>query len=357
MALTIARLGETVMTGEGWPPSSRSRSVDIDGCVHLTEYGEPDADELMVCLHGLGGSALNFGLVAPLLAQGRRVLVPDLLGHGQSFATAPDEPAVGAQLKMLSRLLAAESERPVILVGHSMGGILAMMHARRLPATVETLVLLDPPVPNVTRWPRDPRLTAKLMLLRLPGVAALVARQVAHMTPEQLVARQLADATPHADRIPASAIDATVEETRSTRGHDGGRAAQRAQFRAILDVVALLARPAQWRHQHAGITTPTLWLHGSDDPLSGVEAARALAGTCPEWTFRTRDGVGHLPHLEDPAWTAQSITGWLDEQANPGERGRGLAAPVRSDPSPQRKPGGQDLRPVPSPAEPKPAAS
>jgi pimeloyl-ACP methyl ester carboxylesterase len=311
----------------------------------------------MVCLHGLGGSALNFGLVAPLLAQGRRVLVPDLLGHGQSFATAPDEPAVGAQLKMLSRLLAAESERPVILVGHSMGGILAMMHARRLPATVETLVLLDPPVPNVTRWPRDPRLTAKLMLLRLPGVAALVARQVAHMTPEQLVARQLADATPHADRIPASAIDATVEETRSTRGHDGGRAAQRAQFRAILDVVALLARPAQWRHQLAGITTPTLWLHGSDDPLSGVEAARALAGTCPEWTFRTRDGVGHLPHLEDPAWTAQSITGWLDEQANPGERGRGLAAPVRSDPSPQRKPGGQDLRPVPSPAEPKPAAS
>jgi pimeloyl-ACP methyl ester carboxylesterase len=346
------------MTGVRWPRGSRSRTVDLDGRVHLTEYGEPDADELMVCLHGLGGSALNFGLVAPLLAEGRRVLVPDLLGHGQSFATAPDESAVGAQLQMLSRLLTRETARPVILVGHSMGGILAMMHALRLPETVKALVLLDPPVPNVTRWSRDPRLTAKLVLLRLPGVAALVARQVAHMTPEQLVSRQLADATPHADQIPASAIDATVEETRSTRGHDGGRAAQRAQFRAILDVVALLARPAQWRHQLAGITTPTLWLHGADDPLNGVEAARALAGTRAEWTFRTRDGVGHLPHLEDPAWTAQSITGWLDEQANPGERGRGLAAPVRSDPSPQRKPGpGQDLRPVPSPAEPKPAAS
>ena len=303
------------MTGVVWPPGSRHRTIDLAGPVHLTEYGEPDAAQLMVCLHGLGGSALNFGLVAPLLAEGRRVLVPDLLSHGQSFATAPDEPAVDSQLQMLSRLLARETERPVILVGHSMGGILAMMHALRLPKTVDCLVLLDPPVPNVTRCRRDPRLTTKLVLLRLPGVAALVTRQVAHMTPEQLVARQLADATPHADQIPAAAVAATVDETKATRGIDRGRAAQRAQFRAILDVVALLARSAQWRHQLAGITPPTLWLHGADDPLASLTAARALAATRPEWEFQTREGVGHLPHLEDPMWTAQAIRGWLDGQA------------------------------------------
>jgi pimeloyl-ACP methyl ester carboxylesterase len=293
--------------------------VDLEGQVHLTEYGEADASELMVCLHGLGGSALNFGLVAPLLAEGRRVLVPDLLGHGQSVATASGEPAVDSQLQMLSRLLARESDGPVILVGHSMGGILAMMYTLRLPDAVDGLVLLDPPVPNLTRWSRDPRLTAKLMFLRLPGLAALVARQVAHMTPEQLVARQLADATPHVDRIPAMAVDATVDETRFTRGKDGGRAAQRAQFRAILDVVALLARPARWRHQFAGIATPTLWLHGADDPLSGLQAARALAATRPEWEFQDRVGVGHLPHLEDPEWTAHSIRGWLEAQTRRGE--------------------------------------
>ena len=297
-----------------WPPGSRHRTIDLEGRVQVTEYGEPDAAQLMVCLHGLGGSALNFGLVAPLLSEGRRVLVPDLLSHGQSFATAPDQPAVDSQLQMLRRLLARETERPVILVGHSMGGILAIMHALRLPKTVERLVLLDPPVPNVTRWSRDPRLTTKLVLLRLPGIAALVARQAAHMTPEQLVARQLADATPHADQIPAAAVDATVDETTATRGNDRGRAAQRAQFRAILDVVALLARPARWRHQLAGITTPTLWLHGVDDPLASVAAAGALAATRPDWEFQTREGVGHLPHLEDPTWTAHAITGWLDRQ-------------------------------------------
>jgi pimeloyl-ACP methyl ester carboxylesterase len=292
------------MTSAVWPPGSRSRMVDLDGAVHLTEYGAPDAAELMVCLHGLGGSALNFGLVGPLLATGRRVLVPDLLAHGRSFATAPDAPAVDAQLEMLDRLLALETERPITLVGHSMGAIVAMLHARRHPETVRGLVLLDPPVPNVTRWSRDPRLTTKLAFLRLPGVAALVARQVAGMSPQQLVARQLADATPHPDRIPAAVVDATVEETRATRTDDGGRAAQRAQFRAILEVVALLARPEQWRHELTAITAPTLWLHGADDPLSQLAAARALASARPEWTFRSRDGIGHLPHLEDPAWTA-----------------------------------------------------
>jgi pimeloyl-ACP methyl ester carboxylesterase len=291
--------------------------MDLDGAVHLTEYGAPDAAALMVCLHGLGGSALNFGLVGPLLAQGRRVLVPDLLGHGRSFSTAPAESAVDAQLRVLDRLLTLESERPVTLVGHSMGAIVAMLHVLRRPETIESLVLLDPPVPNVTRWRRDPRLTAKLAFLRLPGVAALVTRQVARMSPQELVARQLDDATPHIDRIPATVIEAAVEEIMATRGEDGGRAAQRAQFRAILEVVELLARPEQWRHQLQGITTPTLWLHGADDPLSELEAARALASSRPGWTLSIRGGVGHLPHLEDPTWTAGSITEWLDGRTDP----------------------------------------
>ena len=100
-------------------------------------------------------------------------------------------------------------------------------------------MLLDPPVPNVTRWSRDPRLTAQLALLRAPGVAALVARQVAGLTPEQLVARQLSQATPHHNRIPAEVVEATVRETAVVRGSHGGQRAQQAQFRAILNVVAI----------------------------------------------------------------------------------------------------------------------
>jgi len=80
----------------------------------------------------------------------------------------------------------------------------------------------------------------------------------------------------------------------------------------------------------AEITTPTLWLHGADDPLSELEAASALASTRPAWTFLTRGGIGHLPHLEDPTWTARSITEWLDGRARPPHVGD-----PESRPSPQ----------------------
>jgi pimeloyl-ACP methyl ester carboxylesterase len=286
--------------------------VHLDDPVHLTEYGDARAAEAMVCLHGLGGSALNFGLVAPALAEGRRVLVPDLLGHGRSSAPVGSEPAVEAQLQMLERMVDREVGAPIVLVGHSMGGILALLLAGRAPEKVARLVLLDPPVPNVTRFDRDPRLSAKLAMLRLPGMGALVCRQVMGMTPEQLAARQLSDATPHADRIPRDAVDATISEIRAVRSTgDGGRSGQRSQFRAILDVVALLARPADWGRSLGAIDAPTLWLHGEDDPLASVHGARALVASRPDWAFVSRPGVGHLPHLEDADWTARTIGDWL----------------------------------------------
>ncbi len=296
-----------------WPAGSRSRTLDIGGAVHLTEYGDPHSTEVMVCLHGLGGSALNFGLVAPMLSKDRRIMVPDLLGHGRSFVPNESAHALDAQMNILGHLLEDETDGPVVLVGHSMGGIVAILLSIRRPAQVSRLVLIDPPVPHVTRFSRDPRLTAKGALLRVPGINGLVTRQITNMTPEQLVARQLSDATPHADRVPQAAVDATIAEMRAVRAEDGGRAAQRAQFRAIVEVVALLARPADWRRRLAAVSAPTLWLQGEDDPLAPMPAARALAATRPEWTFKGRPGVGHLPHLEDSAWTASTIAEWLDE--------------------------------------------
>lgn len=213
---------------------------------------------------------------------------------------------------MIGEVISRETTNgPVVLVGHSMGGILAQLHAIRAPHTVSRLVLLDPPVPNLTRWRRDPKLTAKLVLLRSPGLGALVARRLSRMTPEELVDQQLANATPHTDRIPRIAIEATVAETRERVATGLAKDGQRAQWDAILEIVALLAQPAAWRERLAGITAPTLWLHGEDDPLADLTAAAALAASQPDWTFRTRVGVGHLPQLEDPVWTFDLIGRWL----------------------------------------------
>ena len=185
-------------------------------------------------------------------------------------------------------------------------------HPSRSPAALgETACPHRPTRANVTRWRRDPFLTAKLALLRSPGVGTLVARTMARMSPEKLVAKQLADATPHTERIPRVAIEATIAETRERFESGLAATGQRAQWHAILEIVALLARPAAWRAQLAGIVAPTLWLQGEDDPLANATAAAALAASRPDWTFRTRAGVGHLPQLEDPAWTFDQINGWL----------------------------------------------
>lgn len=297
-----------------FPAGSRSRTVQLGGPVRLTEYGDPANPRTILCLHGLGGSALNFALLGPLLAHEHRVLVPDLLGHGESFSPSANGGAVEAQLSMIARLLEQEAGESGVVIGHSMGGILALLHCLRRPRTVERLVMLDPPVPNVTRWARDPRLTAKLAFLHAPGVAAIVARQVAALTPEQLIDRQIADATPHVDRIPPEVIQASVDEVRESRRLDGGRAAQRAQFRAIVEIVAILARPVAWREQLAQIDAPTMWLQGVDDRLAPAADAAALAASRPEWRYVQRMGVGHLPHLEDPVWTAETISAWLADQ-------------------------------------------
>jgi alpha-beta hydrolase superfamily lysophospholipase len=60
-----------------------------------------------------------------------------------------------------------------------------------------------------------------------------------------------------------------------------------------------------------GIAVPVLLLHGEKDRLVTLAAARATAAANPAWRFRVADDVGHVPQLEAPEWTAESILDWL----------------------------------------------
>ena len=59
-----------------------SRWADLGGPLHYLDFGGPADGPLIVCVHGLGGSAANWVAVAPLLTGGCRVVAPDLAGHG-----------------------------------------------------------------------------------------------------------------------------------------------------------------------------------------------------------------------------------------------------------------------------------
>jgi pimeloyl-ACP methyl ester carboxylesterase len=88
----------------------------------------------LLLVHGLGGAAWNFSELAPLLP-GRRLIIPDLPGHGAS------SPLPAPTLTGFADVLAEILDGPVDVLGHSMGGVVALRLAERHPSLVRRLVL------------------------------------------------------------------------------------------------------------------------------------------------------------------------------------------------------------------------
>jgi 3-oxoadipate enol-lactonase len=116
----------------------------------------------VVLVHGLGGAASNWVEIAPALARGRRVLVPDLPGHGGS------SPLPGATtLSPFADVVAALAEREELgraaVVGHSMGGVVALRLALRHPDAFGALVLAAAAGISSATRARQAALTAVLL--------------------------------------------------------------------------------------------------------------------------------------------------------------------------------------------------
>ena len=73
--------GQAEASGHGQPVAV-SRWTDIDGPVHYLDFGGPARGPVIIGVHGLGGSAVNWLAIAPLLTDRCRLLAPDLAGHG-----------------------------------------------------------------------------------------------------------------------------------------------------------------------------------------------------------------------------------------------------------------------------------
>jgi pimeloyl-ACP methyl ester carboxylesterase len=129
-----------------------SRVAEVRGV--RTRYFVGGEGPPLVIVHGLGGAAVNFTELAPLLARGRRVLIPDLPGHGRSeplrqadgLTTFADHMASVAEL---------EGMLPAPVLGYSMGGVIALRLAVARPADVTALALVSAAgIVSVTRRAR-----------------------------------------------------------------------------------------------------------------------------------------------------------------------------------------------------------
>jgi pimeloyl-ACP methyl ester carboxylesterase len=119
-------------------PGFEERLAEVRGC--RLRYLVGGEGEPLVLVHGLGGAAANWFALAPLLLPGRRVLVAELPGHGGS-QPLPAAPSLNSFADRLGLVAEREGFFPAAVVGHSLGGAIALRLAIRRPEGVSHLVL------------------------------------------------------------------------------------------------------------------------------------------------------------------------------------------------------------------------
>ena len=285
-----------------------SRTVDLGGPVHYLDYGGPDGAPLLVGVHGLGGTHLNWAALAPHLVGRCRLVAVDLLGHGRTPA-AGRRPDVDGHVEMVSAFCGEVSDRPVVVIGNSLGGLVAALVAASAPDRVAGLVLVDPALPTERLGMVHPRVLSNFLLCSVPGVGEryLHARR-SRSTAEQKVRRVLAATCVDPGRVPEDVVEAHVDLTAA-----GDReAGDRAYLTSARSLARVMARSGPTLARLDALEVPVLHLHGSRDRLVPLAAARRMAEGRAGWRLEVARDVGHAPMLEAPQWTALRIGEWLD---------------------------------------------
>lgn len=295
-------------------PSTGGRTADLDGPVHWVEVGPvgPAAAPPVVCVHGLGGSHANWHDLAPLLAQGRRVLALDLAGHGRT-PRAGRSASLRANRRLLHRFLTDVVGEPAVLLGNSMGGTLALLEAAAHPELVRDLVLIGPAAPRARAQVPDLAVAREAAVCAVPGLAPrMLARRRARLGAEGVVQAQMALTTADASRVSPRMRQVAVELVASGAA---GADAEVAYLEAARSLVALLARPAVYREKLDGVRSAALVLHGERDRLVPVSCSEALVARRPDWRLEVLQGVGHCPQIEVPGRTAELVLSWLERRS------------------------------------------
>ncbi|MGZ4737656.1 MAG: alpha/beta fold hydrolase [Ilumatobacteraceae bacterium] len=119
--------------------SFRLRSVRIHG--HDVTYRMSGEGPTVVLIHGIAGSSTTWRAVMPALAEHYTVIAPDLLGHGHSAKPRGDY-SLGAYASGIRDLLAVLGQERGTVIGHSLGGGVAMQFAYQFPERIERVVLV-----------------------------------------------------------------------------------------------------------------------------------------------------------------------------------------------------------------------
>jgi pimeloyl-ACP methyl ester carboxylesterase len=282
----------------------------------------------VVLIHGMVNSSKHWERVALRLAERYTVVAPDLLGHGDSAAVRGDY-SLGAHACSIRDLLTTIGIERATVVGHSLGGGIAMQFFYQFPQRVERLAL-------ISSGGLGHEVSPMLRGAALPGAAAgiwLVANRRVRATIEAAGERMRARGSRKGVYLQA------VARAMRPLEESAARHAFLQTLRSVIDV----------RGQHVSARDrlylleqlPTLIVWGERD--NTIPKAHGLAAheLVPNSRFVTLPKAAHFPNIEDPEGLADALLDWLDS-TEPGliedsEWGQivGARSPRRQRPGPE----------------------
>lgn len=263
--------------------------------IHVVRHGRDDRDHEhppLVMLHGLPTSSYLWHDVMRNLEHGHRMAAPDLVGLGRSEHPAnPRLHALDVQARLLLRVLDQLRLRRFVVVGHDIGGTVAVHMAAQAPTRVAGLVLCHAPL-HADVWPVRP-----VLPLTLPGVRRAYAVALRRLPG---AARQVMRRSLRTDLEPRE-LAHYVAPLLTAEG-----------MRGLLDTVAAVDMTAANRSWQAvcAAAPPTLVLWGEDNHLLSPAYGRRLVADLPGAAWVPVSGGPLLPQ-ERPERVAEEIDGFV----------------------------------------------
>ncbi|HEX5929081.1 MAG TPA: alpha/beta fold hydrolase [Solirubrobacterales bacterium] len=279
------------------PPAVETKTAQVHG--RAVSYAEAGSGEILVLIHGMAGTAEGWGSVIEPLGLRHRVIAPDFPGHGLSAPGGGDY-SLGSLASGLRDLLLTLGHERATLVGHSLGGGVAMQFTYQFPEMVERLVL-------VSSGGLGPDVSPVLRAAALPGADLFIAATAG-------VGRPIGSALGRGLGMLGMRPSADVAEV--ARGYASladpeRRKAFLATLRAVVGTEG--QRVAALDRLYLAEALPLLIVWGERDPIIPVahaeQAHEALSGS----RLEVFEGVGHMPQCEDPGRFIATLERFLAE--------------------------------------------
>jgi len=265
--------------------TSAERTVTLHG--HSFSYTDSGSGPVLLFIHGLLGSQRQWAHLVDRLDDGHRVVVPDLFGHGESAKPMGDY-SLGGHAATLRDLLDRLGIERVTLVGHSLGGGIAMVFSYLFPERVERLVL-------VASGGLGREVSPLLRSATLPGAEYVLPVLASGWMRERIAS---------AGRLLGSVglrpgSDLTqVWQGFTSLGDADTRRAFLATTRAVIDPGGQSVTAHDYLPEATPLPTLVVW--GTRDRMIPAWHAAAATASIEGCRVELFAGAGHFPHLDDP---------------------------------------------------------